>query len=441
MPIEVAAVESSPQVPAEADVVVVGGGIVGVSTAYFLAESGLRVVLCEKGVVAGEQSSRNWGWCRTMGRDPREIPLMLESLSIWQGLNARISEETGFRQTGTLYICPDEAAFAKREAWLPHAREHGIESVLLRGREVNEIMTGSAESWTGALHTPGDGVAEPSLAAPAIAHAAARLGATILQRCAVRGLDMQAGRVAGVISERGRIRASRVVLAGGAWSSLFAATAGIRFPQLKVLASVLRTGPTTEGPATAAWGPGLALRKRLDGGYTVSSGAVVADVVPDSFRFFGDFIPLLRQEWPGIALRFGRAFFDEWRLTRRWDLDATSPFETIRTLDPEPSAREIARARRNLERTYPALASVPTVASWGGMIDATPDLVPVISEIATVPGLVLSSGYSGHGFGIGPGAGKLTAQIAAGKAPVVDPTPFRFARFTDGSRPRPLTGF
>lgn len=235
MPIEVATVDDDPQVPTDADVVVVGGGIIGVSTAYFLADGGLRVVLCEKGVIAGEQSSRNWGWCRSMGRDPREIPLMLESLSIWRGLNDRINDETGFRQTGTLYICPDEAAYAKREAWLPHARENGIESVLLRGPQVNEVLTGAARSWTGALYTPGDGVAEPSLAAPAIARAAQRLGATILQRCAVRGLDVQAGRVTGVVSERGRIRADRVVLAGGAWSSLFAATVGIRFPSSRSL--------------------------------------------------------------------------------------------------------------------------------------------------------------------------------------------------------------
>ncbi|MFT3989589.1 NAD(P)/FAD-dependent oxidoreductase [Aestuariivirga sp.] len=441
MPVEIGKVESDTQIPAETDVVVIGGGIIGASTAYFLAEAGQRVVLCEKGVIAGEQSSRNWGWCRSMGRDPREIPLMLESLSIWRGLNRRLNDETGFRQTGTLYICPDDEAFAKREAWLPYAKEHGISSVLLRGSEVNKVLTGAVPEWKGALHTPADGVAEPSLAAPAIARAAQRLGAIVLQNCAVRGLDMQAGRVAGVVTEKGRIRASRVVLAGGAWSNLFAGTAGVRFPQLKVLASVLRTGQTSEGPAIAAWGPGLALRKRLDGGYTVSSGSVIAPIVPDSFKFFSDFLPVLKQEWSGLSLRFGRDFFDEWALTRRWALDAVSPFEKVRTLDPAPSASSIALARRNLEETFPAFRSVPTAASWGGMIDATPDLVPVISEISSVPGLILSSGYSGHGFGIGPGAGRLTADIAAGKTPVVDPTPFRFSRFTDGSNPRPLTGF
>src|SRR5919112_1247966 len=98
MPITVDPVESDRQLPEHADVVIIGGGIIGVSTALFLAERGVSTLLCEKGVIAGEQSGRNWGWCRTMGRDPRELPLALESLKLWRGLNQRIGDETGFRQ-------------------------------------------------------------------------------------------------------------------------------------------------------------------------------------------------------------------------------------------------------------------------------------------------------------------------------------------------------
>jgi glycine/D-amino acid oxidase-like deaminating enzyme len=182
------------------------------------------------------------------------------------------------------------------------------------------------------------------------------------------------------------------------------------------------------------------LRKRLDGGYTVSHGSVVADIVPDSFRYFRDFLPLLKMEWSGIDLKFGKPFFDEQRLTRPWKLDEVSPFEQIRVLDPAPNQKDLANARLNLERIFPAFKGVATAASWGGMIDATPDAVPVISEVDALPGLIVATGFSGHGFGIGPGAGRLAADLASGRTPIVDPTPFRFSRFTDGSVVRPLTG-
>jgi len=214
--------------PNRADVVVIGGGVIGVATAMFLAEEGQKTVLCEKGVIAGEQSSRNWGWCRAMGRDPREIPLMLASLNFWRGMNERIGAETGFRQIGTMYLCPDEKSFAKREAWLPYAREYGIDSRMLRGEAVNAVMTGAAERWIGGLHTVTDGVAEPSMAVPAMAAHARALGAVLVQGCAARGLERRGGRVSAVVTEKGTVATDRVVLAGGAWSGLFARRLGLR---------------------------------------------------------------------------------------------------------------------------------------------------------------------------------------------------------------------
>lgn len=417
-----------------------GGGIIGTSTALFLAEQGIPVLLCEKGIIAGEQSGRNWGWCRTMGRDLREIPLAVESLKLWRDMNRRIGAETGFRQIGTVYVCPDEATLAKREAWLPYARQHGLDTNLLRGREVNALLAGSSTNWLGALYTPSDGVAEPWRAAPAIARAARRHGAIIMTGCAVRGIETTAGRVSAVITERGRVACQIVVIAGGVWSSLLCRGQDVRLPQLKVLGSVMQTAPVDAGPAPAAWGPGLALRKRMDGGYTVAGGGVIAEVVPDSFRFLSAFLPALRLDRKAITLRFGTPFVDEWRLTRPGSLDRPSPFEKRRVLDPEPSPRALAQARRNLDSTFPALKSAPIVRRWAGYIDVTPDAVPVISEIDRIPGLFVSTGYSGHGFGIGPGAGRLTADLVSGQTPVVDPTPFRFARFSDGTRLQPEVG-
>ena len=162
--------------------------------------------------------------------------------------------------------------------------------------------------------------------------------------------------------------------------------------------------------------------------------------MPESFRYFKEFLPVLRMEWSGISLKIGRPFFDEWQLTKAWLLDETSPFETLRTLDPSPVQEDLRKARVNLERAFPAFKGVATAGSWGGMIDATPDLVPVISEVESLAGLVISTGFSGHGFGIGPAAGRLAADLVTGAAPVVDPSPFRYERFIDGTKPEPTTG-
>src|SRR5258707_11566985 len=120
------AVRSDDVLPARADVVIVGGGIIGASTALFLVQKGVSTVLCEKGHIAGEQSSRNWGWCRKMGRDPREIPLIIESLRLWQGMNMLVEAETGFRQSGIAYLCATQADMARHLPWLEHAKLYSL---------------------------------------------------------------------------------------------------------------------------------------------------------------------------------------------------------------------------------------------------------------------------------------------------------------------------
>lgn len=117
----------------------------------------------------------------------------------------------------------------------------------------------------------------------------------------------------------------------------------------------------------------------------------------------------------------------------RWDLDAVSPFERMRILDPAADAWVVESGLAAMRREFPALANLKVAQAWGGMIDSTPDAIPVISTVAKLPGLVLSAGFSAHGFGIGPGAGRLAAELATDATPVVDPTPYRYSRFTDGS--------
>jgi glycine/D-amino acid oxidase-like deaminating enzyme len=428
-------VASDAALPARTGVVIIGGGIIGTSAALFLAEKGHAVVLCEKGRIGGEQSSRNWGWCRTMGRDEAEIPLAIESLRLWRGMNQRTGRETGFRQPGIAYLCETEKEVAKQEAWLDQARQYQVDARLLRGADIDTLVPGASGNFIAAMHTPTDGRAEPSQAAPAIAEAARAAGATVLTDCAVRGVETQGGRVSGVVTEKGSIACDAVVLAGGAWSRLFcgnvsAGNAGIDLPQLGVRATAFRTAPLGGGPEVNASGSVFAFRKRLDGGYTIARrNANIADITPDSFRLLRQYLPTLRENYGEFGMRFGRAFFEAWRTKRRWSLDEVTPFEAVRVLDPAPREAPLQEARKVLSRMFPVFAGMQVAGSWGGMIDVTPDAVPVIDRVEALPGFFLATGFSGHGFGIGPGAGRLIADLVAGDAPVVDPAPFRFARF------------
>jgi len=409
-------IRSDDTLPARADVVVVGGGIIGVSTAFFLAQKGVSTALCEKGHIAGEQSSRNWGWCRKMGRDPREIPLIIESLRLWQGMNDMVEAETGFRQAGIMYLAESPAEIEHFEAWLEHARHYQLDTRLLTATEAAELMPGLTGSWAGALYTASDGKAEPQMAAPAIAEAARRQGAAIVTQCAVRGIETT----------------------GGAWSRLFCGNLGIELPQLKVLGTVMRTQPLEGGPEISASGGLFGFRKRMDGGYTVATlGVRTIDLVPDNLRLLFDYLPAARLHWKRLRFRVGRRWVDEWRTPRRWALDAASPFEAVRVLDPEPDRFVVDRAQAAVAQAFPLFRNMVVAESWGGMIDVMPDAVPVISPVESLPGSFIATGFSGHGFGIGPGAGRLTADIVTGDPTLVDPTPFRLSRFTDGSNPRP----
>ena len=429
------------RLPAQVDVVVVGGGIAGVCTALFLAEKGVAVALCEKGQIAGEQSSRNWGWCRQMGRDPAEIPLSAESLRLWNGMDRRVEGETGFRRAGIVYLCDTRKEVDGYAGWTEQARHYQIETRVLTPDEVDAMLPGASKRWAGAAYTPSDGRAEPQKAATAIAAAARRRGAAVLTNCAVRGVETTAGRISGAVTEKGTITCGAVVLAGGAWSRLFCGNmpcgnAGLDFPQLKVLGSVFRTEKLDGLPEVAVGGSGFAFRKRLDGGYTVARrGATHSPVVPDSFRLIGDFLPSLWSQRRELRLRLDRRFGAEWRMRRRWQLDETPPFEEVRVLDPEPSAALLGEARAHLAAAFPAFGTMKVAQSWAGLIDVTPDAVPVISPVAALPGFFIASGFSGHGFGIGPGAGRLMADLVCNDTPVVDPAPFRFERFRRTARP------
>jgi len=406
------------ELPNSCEVVVVGGGIVGVSTACFLARKGIPVVLCEKGRIAGEQSSRNWGFIRKQGRHPAEIPLMVRALELWHELVPEMDEDIGFHVRGTLYLSETEKRYAANQAWMEHAKAFELDTRMLSRHELQELVPEIQNQQRGALYTPSDARAEPEAATRAIARIAEKHGATFLESCAVRGVDIEAGRVAGVVTEKGRIRCSAVVLAGGVWSSYFCRHLDLRLPQLKVISSVMATEPTSFSLEQNLWSSGLGLRKRLDGGFNVAYGGNSdLEITPDFLRYFAKFLPAYRQSKEVVNLKPGTRFFKELAWPSKWSFDQVTPFEKERTLDPPPNEKLLDKAYLLLGQNFPNLKGIGISHKWAGMIDVTPDELPVIDTVDSIPGLTISTGYSGHGFGIGPGAGWATAQICTGDTP------------------------
>lgn len=414
--------ETSPGLPASSDVVIVGAGIAGIAAAWYLNQAGIEVTVCEKGRIAGEQSSRNWGWIRQQGRDRDELPIVMHSMRLWQEIADQLDEDIGYRREGSLYLCENEAEMANHDRFMAFAPDYGVSTRRINRKQIEQLIPGCPARWQSGLHTPDDGRAEPGLAVPAMARTLAGRGVRIIENCAVEKVLTRNQSVSGVLSERGEIKTSTVLCAGGAWTTFLLKACGIRLPQLTVKASVARTAPAPMIFNGNVSGSKVALRRRLDGGYSVASSDYL-EIFPSRahLAFLPDFLPLIKTSWRKLRFRVP-------------ELKIDGDFRRHRVLDPVPSAKTVARIHARLVDRVPALAGIELVEAWSGMIDALPDVVPVMDRAAAVDGLWISTGYSGHGFGIGPGAGKIMAELIQGNSVDHELSRFRLGRFDDGSK-------
>uniref|UniRef100_A0A9E7ZHZ4 FAD-binding oxidoreductase n=1 Tax=Bosea sp. NBC_00436 TaxID=2969620 RepID=A0A9E7ZHZ4_9HYPH len=426
MPAPLFEIETSPALPESADVVVIGGGIVGVCAGYYLARRGLKVALVEKGRIGAEQSSRNWGWCRQQNRDARELPMATESLTLWDRFAEEIGEDLGFRRCGLLYLSDDDAQLAGWAKWRDFAVGEGVVTHMLSTEEASARGNATGKSWKGGVFSPTDGTADPARAAPVIARGILKAGGSLHQFCAARGLETTGGRVSAVVTEKGTIRTGTVIHAGGAWASSFLNQYGIRFPQSSVRSSILSVAPGAVGLPDALHTAAVSVTRRSDGGYTLAiSGGARVDPTPQQLRFARQFVPMFLRRWRSLAIGGLEGWKSGHETLGRWKLDAPTPMEARRILDPTPDPRQIAETHARARALLPGLKSVPVAARWAGYIDSTPDGVPAIGELAGLPGFILAAGFSGHGFGIGPGAGHMIADIVTGAKPILDPRPYR----------------
>ena len=420
------------QLESDAEVVIIGGGIVGCSAAYYLAKRGVDVTLIEKGDIAGEQSSRNWGWVHQQVRYPQLIPLAVMSTRIWAGLEHELEADLEWEQGGNFSLGFDEADMADFESWRGPARELGLETAILTRNEVSALVPELGGPWIGGIHVPSDGQASPQRATAAFAAAAERHGARIHTRCAVEGVQVAGGAVEGVMTEEGLIRTSQVVCAAGAWSARLARPLGLGLPQQSVRSTVVRTVPTEPITNLTAWGDGVTFRQDRQGRFVVAGGGgAIYDLNLDVLRNLSQFLPTAWGNRRWLSIRAGGPLIRDLRALIPRSSARKHPWAQLRDIDPAPHRKGARRAIGRFYELFPSLAGLPVEQTWAGNIDSTPDQAPALGWVDRPSGFMFATGFSGHGFAMGPGAGKIVSELILDEGPSLDLTRYRFARFAE----------
>jgi glycine/D-amino acid oxidase-like deaminating enzyme len=423
----------------QADVVVIGGGIVGVSCAWFLARRGLDVVLLEKGAISADQSSRAWGFVRQQGRDPAEMPLMVACNRLWQELPSMLGRDIEWVQSGNLAVAGDDARMDQFREWMHVAREFNVDTHILKREDVLDLIPQMQGPYIGGMFTPSDGHAEPLYATRAIADAAREAGAKIHQYCAAVGFEVAGDRIDGVVTERGTIRASTVICAAGLMSTRLARMIGLSVPQIAIRATVAETEPTEHITDIGAWAPQASFRQRRSTGtFYVARGAVSDhDVNLDSVRFLRYYLPNYLKNRKLFKMHVGTNLIADTLRSLPGSPAKKNPFAHTVGVEPKPNRKTAERSRDGLVSLFPSLAGIGIRRTWAGLIDSTPDAVPIIGEVGSPQGFILATGFSGHGFAMGPIVGKLLSELVVDGEPSIDISDMRFSRFAEGKLAAP----
>ncbi|TNE40525.1 MAG: FAD-binding oxidoreductase [Sphingomonadales bacterium] len=427
-------IEGDREIPAKVDVVIVGGGIMGSCTALELAERGLSVAICEKGVVGGEASGRAAGRLDYEFRSGVKLPMTMRSIRLWHEMPKRVGRELGYNGDGLLTLFDDEKGLAEARGWLESVQaEPGVDASIISGAEVAALDPGVGTRWIGALHQPTGASVEPKLAAPAVAEAAREKGVRLLQNCAVRSILREGGRVCGVETERGTIRADFVVVAGGLWSPMLAKQLGIYVPQLMIFAEEVSVDPIADGPRLCGGTARGYYRREPDGGFMIGAAAGVVPIVPAALKYLRQLLPVMSAlEQENTPVFNWRTFSLERRAGKTAGKGKPTEFEKHRIFQPEKRGLTTRRALTELAEQIPGFRDLHVREHFAGSLMTTVDNLGVVSPVKAVPGLYLTGGML-YGLTLGPAAGEAIADMITGQTPKFDVSPYRVERFSDGT--------
>lgn len=418
----------------DAEVIVIGGGITGCATAYHLARRGVPVVLLEKGKIASEQSGRAWGYVRQQGRHPAEIPLAKAASAMWGELARELGADLEFVRGGILALAETPADAARLEEGARVAAEHGLRTRMVTAREIAGLIPELAGAWRVGLYTPDDGHAEPEKATRAFAQAAERAGALLRPHTPVLGIDVTNGAVSRVQIPGELVRTRAVVCAAGIWAARIARWVKVAVPLQIVRSSVAETRSTAPFTQTAVWGPYVAFRPTARGTFYLGNGyrgtGADYDLTLASFRHLKYFLPNYLRNWRSLKVHVGRALVADLVRTLA-DRGQTVPGIGLPE-EPRVNPRKVAHNERRFYELFPKLAGLGLARGWAGYIDLTPDLIPILGAVDAPRGFYLATGFSGHGFALGPLVGQLLSELILDGRPSLDLTAFRPSRFAEG---------
>lgn len=374
--------------PGEADVVIIGGGVMGASIAFHLAEAGIeKVVLLERDQPGRGSSGKPIGGVRAQFSDPLNIRLGQRSLEAWHSFAQRPGADIGLETVGYLFLLGDDVEVSLVERSVADQNALGVPSRLLTPHQAQDLCPYiSPQDIVAAAYSPADGWALPPVAVQGYLRGARRQGATVVTDCRVTGIDSADGILRAVHSSRGTVRSSTVICCAGAWSRNIAAMAGVDLPVVPLRRQVAFTGPLRPAPPRIPFTLDLASTMYVHNDR--ADGLVLG--LSDS-----------RQEEG-----FGRDVTQEW----------LEPF------------REAARRRA------PGLADLPVVDGWAGLYEMTPDHNALIGETEEVSRFLYATGFSGHGFLQAPAVGEIMRDLCLGATPSIDVGPLSAERFSLGGR-------
>jgi sarcosine oxidase subunit beta len=378
------------------DIVIIGGGITGAAAAFSLAEVGAKVTLIERRRIAAMASGWTLGGVRQSGRDPAELPLACAAVAIWPTLRERLGAEVDYRRRGNLRLARSESEVEIIRAMVEEQKGRGLDLTFLAdNKAVREVAPAVSDHVLAASFCPSDGHADPISATNAFAQAAKARGATLREGLAAHSLRLERGRVTGVETSGGFLPAGAVIVAAGVNTPALLAPLGLNLPLTVTVVHVLQTEklPPVLDQVFGVANADCAGRQEADGRLRVTTG---------SRLFTGD-----AEGWTEAALA--------------------------------PDADEIATLSERVAHVLPSFRQAKLHRSWGGLIDLTPDALPVIDAPEAVAGLVVAAGFSGHGFCLGPVSGEALADLALGRVPRHDLSAFRLSRFTRQEPRKPAT--